>query len=301
MKKTAYQVIEKYDLNGKVFLITGPYSGLGAVSCKALLHAGATVILGGRSAKSQGEFARSLENDSEINFAPRQLDASHTLDLGDLSSVRDFASYVQASYPQIDCLMNNAGVMYSPPGKTKDGFEIQMGVNVIGHFLLAKYLVDITKRQVWVSSKGHTRLGAPRIDISKIKQLDKENYNPRFRYQQSKLGNILLAKQFAIEYPHLLSVSVHPGLVSTNLSRNINFLQKLVFMFSNPLMMMQIQRPEEGAATQVMLAAIPAAELVQGAYYVDCQVSQEAESARNMEDAKKLFDYCEKVTAAFQT
>ncbi len=300
MKKTAFDIVKGKDLTDKVFLITGGYAGLGAISTKALLTVNATVIIAGRSEKTQMEFAESLKRDTSLKFHDHQLDASRTLDLGSLESVRDFANYVKEKYQQIDCLMNNAGVMNTPPGKTYDGFETQMGINVIGHYLLSKLLVDITRRQVWLSSKGHTRFGAPSIDYEVIRKVDESNYIPRWRYQQSKLGNILLAKQFDKQYPHLTAVSVHPGVVKTNLGRHMSLGEKLLFIFKHPLAIMSMKEAEEGAVTQVMVATIPESQLRNGAYYVDCEVAEEAKSARNIDDAKRLFDYCEEVTADFQ-
>ena len=300
MKKTAFDIVANQDLSGKTFLITGGYAGLGAISTEALLKAGARVVIAGRSAKTQADYVESLKTNTEIDFSDEQLDAGHTLDLGDLASVRDFALYIRENYSQIDCLLNNAGVMNTPPGKTKDGFEIQMGINVIGHFLLSKMLVEITKRQIWLSSKGHIRYGAPRIDLAAITEVDDNNYISRHRYQQAKLGDILLAKQFAKAYPHLKTAAVHPGGVKTNLGRYMTTMQKVKFVLKMPHVLWSMVEPEVGASTQVMVSILPEDELVNGAYYVDCKVAQEAESAKNMEDAQKLFDYCEKVTKAFQ-
>jgi len=300
MKTTAFDIIRDQDLSGKTFLITGGYAGLGAITTKALLMANAKVIITGRNAGAQSEFVKSLSEDPDLDFDDDQIDASRTLDLGDLESVKDFAFHIKGSYNQIDCLINNAGVMNTPPGKTKDGFETQMGINVIGHFLLAKILVEITKRQVWLSSKGHIRFGAPRIDLEAITNVDESTYIPRARYQQAKLGDILLAKQFAEQYPHLMAVSVHPGGVKTDLGRHMTTGQKIKFILTNPLIVMSMVSPEEGAATQVMVATVPDGKLSNGAYYADCKVTEEAESAKNMEDAKKLFDYCDKVTKAYQ-
>ena len=300
MKKTAFDIVANQDLSGKTFLITGGYAGLGAISTEALLKAGARVVIAGRSAKTQADYVESLKTNTEINFSDEQLDASHTLDLGDLASVRDFALYIRENYQQIDCLLNNAGVMNTPPGKTKDGFEIQIGINVIGHFLLSKMLVEITKRQIWLSSKGHIRYGAPRIDLAAITEVDDNNYISRHRYQQAKLGDILLAKQFAKAYPHLKTAAVHPGGVKTNLGRYMTTMQKIKFVLKMPHVLWSMVEPEVGASTQVMVSILPEDELVNGAYYVDCKVAKEAESAKNMEDAQKLFDYCEKVTKAFQ-
>ena len=300
MKKTAFDIVANQDLSGKTFLITGGYAGLGAISTEALLKAGARVVIAGRSAKTQADYEESRKGNAELKFSDEQLDASHTLDLGDLASVRDFALYIRENYQQIDCLLNNAGVMNTPPGKTKDGFEIQMGINVIGHFLLSKMLVEITKRQIWLSSKGHIRYGAPRIDLAAITEVDDNNYISRHRYQQAKLGDILLAKQFAKAYPHLKTAAVHPGGVKTNLGRYMTTMQKVKFVLKMPHVLWSMVEPEVGASTQVMVSILPEDELVNGAYYVDCKVAKEAESAKNMEDAQKLFDYCEKVTKAFQ-
>lgn len=300
MKKTAFDFVENRDLSDKVFLITGAYAGLGAINTQALLKAGATVIITGRSATAQADFVKKLKENSALSIDDQQIDASHTLDLGDLKSVRDFALNIRATYDRIDCLINNAGVMNTPPGKTKDGFETQMGINVIGHFLLAKMLVDITKRQVWLSSKGHIRYNAPRINLEAITQVDESTYIPRARYQQAKLGDILLAKQFARQYPHLQAVSVHPGGVKTNLGRHMSIGQKIKFILTNPIIVMSMVEPEVGASTQVMVTVLPDDELSNGAYYAECQVTEEAASAKNMEDAKSLFDYCDEVTRAFQ-
>ena len=300
MKHSAFEIVKGLDLSGKVYLVTGAYAGLGATTTQALLKAKATVIIAGRNGATQAEFAQQLKDDATLSFQDHQLDASRTLDLGDLKSVRDFACYVKEKYPAIDCLINNAGVMNTPPGKTKDGFETQFGVNVIGHFLLAKILVDITKRQVWLSSKGHIRYGAPGIDYDAITEVDPATYHPRRRYQQSKLGDILLAKYFDTHYPDLQAVSVHPGVVKTSLGRYMPLGKKLVFILKHPRAIMTMKSPEEGASTQVMVATVPASQLTGGAYYVDCKVTEEAESGRDMDDARKLFAYCEKVTANYQ-
>ena len=300
MKKSAFEIINGKDLTGKVYLVTGGYSGLGAITSEALLSANATVIVTGRNRKSQNSFLEELKAKSKFNIDDNQVDISHTLDLADLSSVRDFASYIKNTYKKIDGLINNAGVMFTPPGKTKDGFEVQFGTNVIGHFLLSKLLVDITKRQIWLSSKGHTRLGSPRIDLEAVKEVDASNYNTTLRYQQSKLGNILLAKYFNDNYDNLTAVAVHPGVVKTNLSRHMSLGKKLMFTIKHPLAIFSMKEPEEGAATQVLTTILPENELVGGAYYADCAVAQESESAQNMKDAKDLFDFCDLETRAFQ-
>lgn len=306
LPQTARDAVTGLNLSGKVFLITGGYSGLGAETTKALLSAGATVVVAGRNPQSQEDFAQQLTE------GPGQVDAEMTLDLGSLASVREFAQHIQARYETIDCLINNAGVMNTPPGRTADGFEVQMGTNVIGHFLLAKLLAPRTKRQVWLSSKGHQLIGdppgdvhdpakAPRIDLDIIDKVDEQTYDSWHRYQQSKLGDILLAKQFLLEFDHLEGCSVHPGIVRTNLGRHMSLRTMLKYVWASLTGRgAQILTPEQGARTQTLCAVMPSTSLVSGAYYADCIVSEEAQSAKNMEDAKSLYDYCDRVTQPFQ-
>ncbi|MEO1654117.1 MAG: SDR family NAD(P)-dependent oxidoreductase [Bacteroidota bacterium] len=312
MKKTAFDIVEGLDLSGKVFLVTGAYSGLGAETTKALLKAKGNVIIAGRNPQSQARFAEELLHNPKLHIQKAQIDASKTLDLGELQSVKDFANYVDGKYEAIDCLLNNAGIMSTPPGKTKDGFEIQMGTNVIGHFLLSKILAAKTKRQVWLSSMGHSLTGtppgdvhhmhrAPRINLDRIKTVDDKTYDRWYRYQQSKLGNILLAKQFPLAYPNMQACSIHPGVVRTKLGRHISLLTKLKYLFRGLTGKGSVLvSPEVGASTQTLCATLPAQDLVNGAYYANCQVAQEADSAKYMDDAKKLFDYCNEATKSYQ-
>lgn len=307
--RTATEAVQGLDLSGKVFLVTGAYAGLGAATTKALLSAGGKVIVAGRNLKSQQDFINALTT-SRQGLDPSLIDGSHPIDLGSLASVRDFAHDVKTRYERIDCLINNAGIMNTPFGLTKDGFEIQMGTNVIGHFLLAKMLADITRRQVWLSSEGHALIGsppgnhdirtAPRVDLDAITNVNEQTYDGWHRYQQSKLGDILLAKQFPIEYGHLKACAVHPGVVMTNLSRHISLWNRLKFMFAFLSGSVRAATPEQGARTQTLCAVIPEEAMVSGAYYADGSISEEAESAKRMDDAKKLYDYCDEVTRPFQ-
>ena len=118
-------MIEGVDLTGRVFLVTGAYSGLGEATTRALLTANAKVIVTGRNAERLKEFATRLIDKN--NLDETLVDASHAMDLTDLESVKKFARHVKKSYRRIDGLILNAGVMATPPGVTKQNFETQMG------------------------------------------------------------------------------------------------------------------------------------------------------------------------------
>ena len=150
-KRTALEAAKLGEVKGKTFVITGAYSGIGVETAKALLAEGGSVVVGGRNQQLLDEFVEKLKEEYDSS----KVDGA-VIDLADLATVKTFAEYVQNKGYQDVVLICNAGVMNTPPGQTKDGYETQMGVNVIGHFLLAKLLVKQTRRQVWVSSLGHT-------------------------------------------------------------------------------------------------------------------------------------------------
>ena len=270
------------------------------------------VVIGGRNQKLQEEFVAKLkEGQGDSYDTDTQVDGSHTIDLGDLQSVKDFGTYVAATYPVIDVLICNAGVMNTPAGQaTKEGLEQQMGVNCVGHFLLAKILANQTKRQVWVASYGHTFRGGPRIDIDALRNfsVDNDDYDGFRAYQQSKLGNILLAKEFHKRYgPALEAVSLHPGAIYTSLYRDTSILSavKIALTMIPAFLRGTVgevfpKLPTAGAATTITCATMPSDELVAGAYYSNCGIGVESEAAKNEEDAASLFDYCDDVTKKFQ-
>ena len=139
------------DIKGKVFIVTGCYSGIGVETTKALLAEGGKVVMAGRNPQLLETFTAQMKE----AFTEDQVD-SCVIDLGDFESVQKFAQYVLSKEYKKIRLICNAGVMNTPKGATKSGYETQMGINVIGHFLLANILVGVTARQVWVSSLGHT-------------------------------------------------------------------------------------------------------------------------------------------------
>jgi hypothetical protein len=132
-----------------------------------------------------------------------------------------------------------------------------------------------------------------------------DGYDGWKAYQQSKLGDILLPKEFAERYPTLQAASLHQGCINTNISRHTFFFSMIWFLLTRaPDLIsakpggMAVKSVEVGASTTVTAATT--ADLVNGGYYDDCEVAKESELAKNVDDAKALFDYCDEVTQEFQ-
>lgn len=201
---------------GKVAIITGANSGIGYEAAVALARKGAHVILACRSAQ-RGQAALDKLT-AEVAGASA---AMMSLDLSDLSSVRAFAADFQSRHTQLHMLINNAGVMALPYQRTADGFEMQLGVNHLGHYaltglLIAPLLNTPKSRVVNVSSQAH-RMGVMRFD-----DLQSERSYQKWRaYGQSKLANLLftleLDRRLTQAGADVLAVASHPGYSATNL------------------------------------------------------------------------------------
>jgi NAD(P)-dependent dehydrogenase (short-subunit alcohol dehydrogenase family) len=258
------------DLAGRVAIVTGGNSGIGAVTVEQLAKQGAHVVLACRK-MADGEAAKA----TVMAKHPRALIEVQTLDLADLSSVRAFAATVLARHPRIHLLINNAGVMNTPQQKTKDGFEMQFGTNHLGHFLLTELLLPRLKesapaRIVNLSSCFHDQaMGRDGVIDFDDLHFERRPYDGWQAYAQSKLANLLHAKDLAhrLQGTGVTAVSVHPGWVRTNLAKNSMpvWVQNTI---ARPLMaMMGMIEPWEG--TQATLYAALATEVEQhaGAFF----------------------------------
>lgn len=204
------------DLKGKRIIVTGGASGIGYGASEVFASMGAELILAVRNTVKGEKVAVKIKT----KHPAASVIVMH-LDLGDLESVRRFATEFTGRFDRLDLLINNAGVMVPPYARTKDGFELQFGTNHLGHFALTAHLLPLLmatplSRIVTVSS-----IAARRAKIH-FTNLDGSNgYNPMTFYRQSKLANLL----FAIELHHRLdrtesstiSVACHPGISVTNL------------------------------------------------------------------------------------
>ena len=198
-------------LTDKTFVVTGANSGIGLEAADIFAAKGAHVIMACRSMdKGARAVERIRERGAEVSVELM------SLDLADLSSVRSFVGAVAGKHPRVDVLVNNAGVMALPYGKTKDGFERQLGTNHFGHFALTARLFRALEsppaRVVTVASHAH-RWGRIRFD-----DLDGDRgYQRWLAYGQSKLANLLFMNELARRQPTVISAACHPGYSSTNL------------------------------------------------------------------------------------
>ncbi|SMD15346.1 oxidoreductase [Lentzea albidocapillata] len=241
------------DQTGRTVLVTGANSGLGLRTAQVLAARGAHVIMGCRSVQ-RGETARqTVRGSAEVL----------ELDLADLSSVRAAAEKVEA----LDVLVNNAGIMAVPNGRTVDGFERQFGTNHLGHAALTWLLLPALRqrpgaRVVTVASLAH-QYGY--IDFEDP-NFDRRPYTLRGSYGQSKLANILFARELERRSPDVTSIAAHPGLTVTELTNNMADSHKsLVLRVGGKISHLFSQSVEMGALPQ--LYAATSAEARGGQYY----------------------------------
>lgn len=203
-------------LEGQVWVVTGANSGLGLESSRALALKGATVVMGCRDPQRAQGAADELKK--AVPTAKLELE---TLDLASLKSIEAFAARLATAHPVIDGLINNAGVMALPQGKTADGFEMQLGTNHFGHFALTMRLLPSLEkakapRVVTVSSNMH-KGGDLRFDDLMLEK----SYSSWGAYGNSKLANLLFAYELARKLQaagkKTLSLAAHPGYASTSL------------------------------------------------------------------------------------
>jgi NAD(P)-dependent dehydrogenase (short-subunit alcohol dehydrogenase family) len=208
------------DQHGRTVVITGANTGLGFETAKALATRGATVVLAVRNLdKGEEAVARITETTPGADVSPCRLD------LSSLDSVRAGAEELRASHERIDLLINNAGVMYTPQGRTADGFETQFGTNHLGHFALTGLLLDrmLTtpgSRVVTVSSGGHRIRARIHFDDLNLER----GYSRVAAYGQSKLANLLFTYELQRRLAPLgttAALAAHPGTSKTELGRNM--------------------------------------------------------------------------------
>jgi len=219
------------DLSHRVAVVTGANSGIGFETARALAAKGARVILACRS-RTKGPQAvariREVVLDADVLF--------DSLDLASLKSVAMFAKEITTEVDRLDLLINNAGVMMPPLDYTKDGFELQFGINHLGHFALTAHLFPLLQatpgsRVVNVSSLMHF---AGRIQFDDLQSM--RSYNATLAYAQSKLANLLFTRELARRCEQssvdVTAAAAHPGSTRTELQRHSELMRTAVRFFA---------------------------------------------------------------------
>lgn len=317
-------------LEGKVILVTGgthishihiillsyarilhhPYNrltapgnaGLGKQTITYLAsHSPSRVYLAARTASKASSAIADIKN-----AVPNACEIIHLpLDLTSFSSIAEAAATFNRSETRLDILINNAGIMACPYSTTKEGYEIQFGTNHMGHALLTKLLLPTLlqtasthgdARIVTLSSAGHAIgvRGGLIFDQQKLEQQGTWK-----RYGQSKLCNLLFARELSERYPQITSVSIHPGVIFTDLFQSLRanvFLKVGLWIYGLFFFLIpgHYKSTEGGALNQTWAATARKEDLVNGAYYKPVGVKSEGSSAaRDTGLQKKLWDYTE--------
>ncbi|QNP71829.1 SDR family NAD(P)-dependent oxidoreductase [Streptomyces roseirectus] len=193
------------ELTGRTVVVTGANSGIGLTAARALAGAGAHVVFAVRDIERGRAAAAQVNGSVEVR----------RLDLADLASVREFAAGWEGR--PLHVLINNAGIMMVPEGRTKDGFETQFGTNHLGHFALTNLLLPYVEDRVVTLSSGAHRAG--RINFDDIHLTS--GYTPVRAYAQSKLANLLftleLQRRLTESGSPVRALAAHPGWSATNL------------------------------------------------------------------------------------
>ncbi len=300
MNQSTWNISKAPPQKGKTAIVTGANAGLGFETTLGLAQKGAKVIMACRNiAKAEKAKAAILKKVPDGDIAVMEIDLSK------LKSVRNFAKAFLKKYDALHLLINNAGVMIPPYEKTEDGFELQMGANYFGHFLLTGLLLETImqtpeSRVVSLSSLAHK---AGDIHFDNLHW--ETGYVKMKAYRQSKLACLIFAFELQRRLDKVgsstLSVAAHPGISNTELGKHI---PKLMYLLFRPLASFYIQKPEHGALPTLMAAL--GTEVKGGDYYGPTGNSQETKGppglarskskARNEEMGKRLWSVSEELT-----
>ncbi|XP_070490362.1 retinol dehydrogenase 12-like [Chironomus tepperi] len=278
-------------INDKVVIITGANAGIGKACAIDLAKRGGKIYIACRN-KTRGEDAlndiRRESGSDKVYFLQ--------LDLASLKSVREFSEKFHQLETKLDILINNAGLLLDKKSYTEDGFEMHMGVNHLGHFLLTNLLLDLLK------AAAPSRIVVVSSVIYKMLKFDKDDWMcdrkfSAFRgYGFSKIANILFTTELSkkLEGTGVTVNCCHPGAVHTDIVQGWN----IPFMgFLRSVLGRFIKTPVEGAQTQIRLAVDPDLELVTGKYFTDCKEEELTREGKNTENAKWLWEKsCEVVS-----
>jgi NAD(P)-dependent dehydrogenase (short-subunit alcohol dehydrogenase family) len=285
---TAERVTDGLSLAGQTILVTGCNSGLGQETCRVLALRGA-LVLGTARTKEKATRACAAFPGKAIGYA---------CELSDPASVRGCVAMIKAEGHQLDAIICNAGIMMLPTLEKSHGYERQFFTNYIGHFMLVTGLLDLLTvegRVVVLSSEGHRQ--APFGGIAFDNLSGDMGYKPLEAYGQSKFALLLFAKELQRRFAGTgkTAYAVHPGVVRTDLARNLGPVLGRVVAAIGPLFFKSVG---EGAATEVFAAVSPMAAPLAGNYLADSNVKKPRADAEDTILALRLWDESERIIKA---
>jgi NAD(P)-dependent dehydrogenase (short-subunit alcohol dehydrogenase family) len=267
-----------------IVLITGGNAGMGKATAVELAKLDATVVITSRNRDRGEEALENIKRESRNSRVEMML-----CDLGNQASIRQFVKDFTSKYSSLKVLVNNAGVILPGRHETADGYELQFGVNHLGHFLLTNLLLDTLvesspSRIINVASGAHK---AGKIHFEDVNL--KNNYNLARAYAQSKLANVLFTYELAerLKGTGVTANCLHPGAVATQMGINRDtgfgtFITRLLKPF--------FQTPAEGASTAIYLASSREVEGISGKYYYKKKPVKSSKLSYDKELARQLWD-----------
>ncbi|KAF7116509.1 hypothetical protein CNMCM5793_004797 [Aspergillus hiratsukae] len=302
------------DLSGKAIVVTGGTAGLGAATVLYLAKHSqppAHIYISGRNASRADDLIKQVRDsgsNTRVSFLP--------CDLASLASVKEAAEAVLRQEPRLDILICNAGIMAQPPGLTKDGYEVQFGTNHLGHALLIRKCLPLLQRTaeeqlhpesgadariIILTSLGYRMHPSSGIDFSTLNTVQSFSafgFASWIRYGQSKLANILYARELARRFPAITTVSVHPGVVSTGLVEKQSWGNRAFIYATN---MGKLLTPEQGAYNQLWAATAAKEDLVNGGLYKPVGVLSSKLDRAASDDAlaRRLWEWTDEALAEY--
>ena len=305
-KSETKDIINNIDLNNKVAIVTGGYSGIGLETTKALVEAGADVIIPAKRPKIANQNLNGIVSEDNVI----------EMDLGNLNSVKSFSDSFKENFNTLDLLINNAGIMACPETRIGNNWESQFGINHIGHFLLTNELLNLMSdvegaRFVSLSSSAHSITGILWDDI----HFQSAKYDKWMAYGQSKTACSLMAIEFNTRMKDrgVEGFAVHPGGIITPLQRHLEKEEMVALGWldedgsPSELAKNFFKSTSQGASTAVWCATNPDLNGLGGVFCEDCDIAKRksevdeslqryfgvADWAIDKEEASKLWESTE--------